>query len=92
MKKAYAKPTAEKINFDYVESVVACPSGCQNPSHWDHLGYVYGSCGISGGNSGNPSGGQSGGQSGNQGSDQGGNQGTNSYWEGGGSGNSYWNP
>lgn len=53
MRKEYVKPTAEKINFDYVESVVACPSGCPDPTHWDHQGYAYGSCGMSAGNGGN---------------------------------------
>ena len=53
MKKEYLKPTAEKINFDYVESVVACPSGCPDPSHPYHYGEKCGSCGQSAGNSGN---------------------------------------
>ncbi len=77
MKKRYEKPSAEKINFDYVESVVACPSGCANPSHWDHLGYYYGSCGLSGGNQG---GNQGGNEGGNQGGNQGSNEGGNSYY------------
>ena len=44
MKKEYVKPNAEKINFDYVESIVACPSGCSDPGHYWHGGSVYGSC------------------------------------------------
>ncbi len=44
MRKEYVKPTAEKINFDYVESVVACPSGCADPGHSWHAGSTYPSC------------------------------------------------
>ena len=53
MKKEYIKPTAEKINFDYVESVVACPSGCADQSHSWHAGAVYQSCNGSNNNNNN---------------------------------------
>ena len=83
MKKQYKKPTVEKINFDYVESVVACPSGCSDPTHWDHQGHNFGTCGWSSGFVG-------GSQGSNQGNNQGGNQGSN---QGGtNSGNSYYAP
>ena len=44
MKKEYKTPTAEKVVFDYAESVVACPSGCSDPGHTWHSGATYPAC------------------------------------------------
>ena len=44
MKKEYKTPTAEKVVFDYAESVVACPSGCADPGHSWHSGATYPAC------------------------------------------------
>ena len=65
MKKEYKKPMAEKVDFDYTESVEACPSGCVDPGHTWHSGYAYPTCngGGNGGNGGNGGGGENGGNS-----------------------------
>ena len=52
-KKQYSKPQAEKVDFDYVESVVACPSGCVEPSHTWHAGQAYPICNGGGNNNNN---------------------------------------
>lgn len=36
VKKAYKTPSAEKIEFDYGESVEACSPNCNVPWHWWH--------------------------------------------------------
>ena len=43
-KKKYTAPTAEKVEFDYTESVEACPSGCADPGHTWHAGNTYPAC------------------------------------------------
>ena len=34
MKKAYESPKAEKMNFDYSETVVASAAKCRNETHY----------------------------------------------------------
>ena len=36
MTKTYKTPSAEKVEFDYSESVEACSPNCKDPSHWWH--------------------------------------------------------
>ncbi len=36
MKKTYKTPFAEKIEFDYSESVEACSPNCKDPTHYWH--------------------------------------------------------
>ena len=58
MKKEYKTPTAEKVVFDYAESVVACPSGCSDPGHSWHSGSCYPACYHVNGNGNNNGGNQ----------------------------------
>ena len=75
MKKEYKTPTAEKVVFDYAESVVACPSGCTDPGHYWHAGYCFGVCNGGNGNGNNNSGNQS-----SQPTNPPAEQGTNQYY------------
>jgi len=36
VKKTYKTPSAEKIEFDYSESVEACSPNCKDPTHFWH--------------------------------------------------------